>query len=187
MRTIDSATQAEIDSGSFNIATLISLYGIGGEDIFFTDAPEDVSYSSTTWTSTRLPLGISEVKEDEDLKIESVDISLSAIDSENVKLFLDYDYIDRRVVIHKAIITDSSTIVGAPIIIFDGRLDQPRVTENFSARKADLAISASSHWSNFDEAAGRHTNKTEQNILYPGDTFFDFTTETQKDVKWGKE
>lgn len=186
MKTIDTATQAELDKQNYYIASLVSFYGIGGTDTFLTDAPQDISYSGNTYLCARGLLGISAIQEDEDLKIEQVEIVLTGIDSENVKLFLDYDYIDRRVTIHRAVITDAATIVGSPVLIFDGRLDQPRVTEDWSSRKADVGVSAASHWSNFEESSGRHTNDTEQQVLFTGDVFFDKAADTQKDIKWGK-
>lgn len=145
MKTIDSATQAELNKNNFNIVSLISFYNIGGSDTFLTDGAVDITYNSVTYLSTKGFLGMSAIQEDEDLKIENIDITLSAVDSSNVKLFLDYDYIDRRVTIHRAIISDAHTVIGQPILVFDGRIDQPRVKEDWSSRKAEVAVSASSH------------------------------------------
>lgn len=186
MRTIDSATQAELNKNSYNIASLISFYNIAGVDTFLTDAPLDITHDGITYVSTKGILGISTIQEDEDLKIEQVDLTISAIDSSMVKLFLDYDYIDRRVTIHRAIMNDSIQIIGEPILVFDGRLDQPRVAEDWASKKADVGLSASSHWSNFEESSGRHANDTEQQVLFSGDVFFDKSADTQKDIKWGK-
>lgn len=186
-RGIDSSTQTELDKKSFNIVNLMEFHSIGGSNTYITDAPVDMSYSSNTYESLGQLLGMSDIMEEEDLKIETVDITLSAIDSDLVKLFLDYDYIDRRVVVRRAIIDNNYAIVGTPVLVFDGRLDQPRIVEDFAARKATLAISASSHWSDFESIGGRHTNDTEHQILYSGDDFFAPGAETQKDVKWGKE
>lgn len=186
MKTINSATQAELDKNNFNIVTLLAFYDIGGTNTFFTDGAIDIAYDGNTYVATRGVMGIGDITEDEDLKIEQMEIVLTGIESENVKLFLDYDYIDRRVVVYRAVIGMDNIIIGDPILVFDGRLDQPRVSEDWKARKADLAVTASSHWSNFEASSGRHTNNTEQQVLYPGDTFFEFTADTQKDVKWGK-
>lgn len=186
-RGIDSSTQTELDKVSFNIVSLLEFQGIGGTNTYITDAPADITYNSNTYLSTRGMMGVSDIQEEEDIKIENVDITLSGVDVENVKLFLDYDYIDRRVLIHRTVLDASYALVGAPILVFDGRLDQPRLVEDFKSRTATLSISATSHWADFESVNGRHTNTTEQQVLHPGDTFFDKATETQKDVKWGKE
>lgn len=186
-RVIHSSTADELNKSTFNIINLVQLDIIPGDPTYITDAPVDISYGGNTYQSMKGMLGINDIKEEEDLKVESVDITLSAVESDNVKLFLDYDYIDRRVLIHRAVIGKSNyDIIGDPILVFDGRLDQPRLAENFQNRTATLAVSASSHWSDFNAIGGRHTNSSEQKVLFPGDTFFDKATETQKDVKWGK-
>ena len=171
-RGIDSSTQTELDTKSFNIINLMEFYDIGGTNTYLTDAPVDITYNSNTYTSLGQLLNMSDIQEEEDLKIESIDITLSAIDTDIVKLFLDYDYIDRRVVVRRAVMADDYSLIGTAILVFDGRLDQPRVAEDFAARKATLAVSASSHWSDFEAIGGRHTNDTEHQILYPGDDFF---------------
>tara|TARA_R110000796_G_scaffold163631_3_gene280599 strand:+ start:2911 stop:3477 length:567 start_codon:yes stop_codon:yes gene_type:complete len=186
-RGIDSATQTELDKSAFNIINLLEFQGIGGSNTYITDAPVNLDYSGNTYDSVRGMLGVSDIQEEENIKIENVDITLSGVDIENVKLFLDYDYIDRRVLIHRVVMNSSYAFVGSPILVFDGRLDQPRLVEDFEARTATLSVSASSHWSDFQSINGRHTNPTEHKVLYSGDTFFDKATETQKDVKWGKE
>lgn len=132
-------------------------------------------------------LGVSDIQEEEELKIEQVEITLSGVETENVKLFLDNDYIDRRVLIRRAIIGADYQVIGDDILVFDGRLDQPKIIEDFKAGTATLGVSATSHWADFEAIAGRHTNDTEQQVLFSGDTFFEKATETQKDVKWGRE
>ncbi len=74
---------------------------------------------------------VSDITEENEIKIPPVDISLSGVSTENVKLFLDYDYIDRRVLIRRAVIDHESTIVGSPILVLDGRLDQTRLNTHF--------------------------------------------------------
>jgi hypothetical protein len=185
-RGISGATATELEKQSFNIVNLLEFQNIGGANTYITDAPADIDYAGNTYLSTKGMLGVSDIQEEENIKIESMDITLSAVDSANVKLFLDYDYIDRRVLVHRAITGNNYNIIGSPVLVFDGRLDQPRVVEDFENRTATLAISASSHWSDFEATAGRHTNNSEQQVLFSGDEFFSFATETQKDVKWGK-
>jgi len=185
-RGVASATATELATKNFNIVNLLEFQNIGGSNTYLTDAPADITYSSNTYLSTRGMLGVSDITEENEIKIESVDITLSAVATENVKLFLDYDYIDRRVLIHRTVLDDNYTIIGTPILVFDGRLDQPRIQEDFQNRTATLAVTATSHWADFEATEGRHTNDTEQQTLFTGDNFFANATETQKDVKWGR-
>lgn len=189
-RTTVSATDTELAKDSINIVNLIEFKSIGGSDVHLTDAPVDLAFNdgdgSDTYLSSRGVLGVSDIQEENEIKIETVDISLSGVSTENVKLFLDYDYIDRRVLIRRAVIDDNYAIIGTPILVFDGRLDQPRLQEDFDSGSAILSVTATSHWMDFEAAEGRHTNDTEQQILFSGDNFFANASDTQKDVKWGR-
>ena len=187
-RGVAAATATELATKNFNIVNLLELQGIASatDIVRLTDAPTDIVHSSNTYTSTRGMLGVNDITEEDQLKIESVDINLSGVATENVKLFLDFNYIDRRVLIHRAVIDDKYTILGSPILVFDGRLDQPRVQEDFKSGTAILSVTATSHWTDFEAQEGRHTNTTEQQTLFPNDNFFDKATEIQKDVKWGR-
>jgi len=185
-RGVATATATELATKSFNICNLVEFQNIGGGNTYLNDGPVDITYNSNTYLATKGLLGISDIIEEEEIKIENVDISLSGIDTSMVKLFLDYDYIDRRVLIHRTVLDNNYGIVGTPILVFDGRLDQPRMVEDFKSRTAVLSVSASSHWSDFQSQSGRHTNDTEQQILFSGDNFFANATDTQKDVKWGR-
>ena len=80
----------------------------------------------------------------------------------------------------------SNNLVGS-VIVFDGRLDQPTVQEDFTNGSATVQVKASSHWSDFQSTNGRHTNDSEQQALHTGDTFFEKAAEVNKDVKWGRE
>ena len=185
-RGVTTTTATELATKNFNIVNLLEFKSIGGSDVHLTDAPADITFDSDTYLSTRGMLGVSDITEENEIKIESVDITLSGVDTANVKLFLDFDYIDRRVLVRRAVIDNQYNIVGDPVLVFDGRLDQPRVLEDFQSKTATLSVSASSHWSDFEAQAGRHTNDTEQQVLNTGDTFFAKVTDTQKDVKWGR-
>lgn len=184
---ISASTQTELDKSGFNIVNLMEFQNIGGTTTYVTDAPFEVDYNSNTYAGLGQLLGMGDITEEEDLKIESIDITLSALDTSIVKLFLDYDYIDRRVIVYRAVLGEDYQIAGNPILVFDGRLDQPRLAEDFASRTATLAVSATSHWADFEAQNGRHTNDSEQQALYSGDTFFSTSKDTQKDVKWGKE
>ena len=185
-RGVTTTTATELATKNFNIVNLLEFKSIGGSDVHLTDAPADITFDSDTYLSTRGMLGVSDITEENEIKIESVDITLSGVDTANVKLFLDFDYIDRRVLIRRTVIDDKYAIIGSPILVFDGRLDQPRVQEDFKSGTAILSVTATSHWMDFEAAEGRHTNDTEQQLLFTGDNFFEKSTETQKDVKWGR-
>ncbi len=78
-RGVASATATELATKNFNIVNLLEFQGIGGTDTHLTDAPVDISYNdgggADTYLSTRGMLGVSDITEENEIKIETVDIS----------------------------------------------------------------------------------------------------------------
>ena len=184
-RGVASATATKIATRSFNIVNLVD-FAVGSGN-YGTDAQVNISYNSNTYLAAGGALSISEVTEEDTLKIESITITLSALDTAVVSYFLDNDYIDKQVIVRKAVLGNDNQIIGDPILVFDGRLDQPTITEDFTSGTAVIQVKASSHWADFEKANGRHTNDAEQKQLFPGDTFFEKAAVVNKDVKWGRE
>jgi len=184
-RGVVSATATEIATRSFNIVNLVD-FAVGSGN-YGTDAQVDISFGGNNYLAAGGALQISEVTEEDTLKIESITITLSALDTSVVSYFLDNDYMDKQVIVRKAVIGDDHQIIGDPILVFDGRLDQPTITEDFNSSTAVIQVKASSHWADFDKSNGRHTNDAEQKQLFPGDTFFEKASVVNKDVKWGRE
>ena len=179
----------KLATNNYSIVNLIEFHiddGVGNPVTYFTDYLLDIDWGGNTYVATRGAMGVSDITEEQQFSIQQVTVSLSGVPVENVKLFLDYDYIDRQIIIYRAIIDEDHSIIGSPFLVFDGRLDQPIVRDDYEARTAVLSVTASSHWVDFDSMNGRHTNDSEQQILYPGDTFFISATETQKNIKWGR-
>tara|TARA_Y100000114_G_scaffold39830_1_gene35452 strand:+ start:817 stop:1380 length:564 start_codon:yes stop_codon:yes gene_type:complete len=181
----NSTLVSKLASRRFNIVNLVD-FAVGSNN-YVTDAAVDISFGGNTYTSAGGALSISEIQEENNVRIEEITITISALKTSSVKLFLDNDYIDRQVIVRKAILDGNHTIVGDTVIVFDGRLDQPTVQEDFTNGSATVQVKASSHWSDFQSTNGRHTNDSEQQALHTGDTFFEKAAEVNKDVKWGRE
>lgn len=186
-RDIDAATLSKLKETSYTIVNLLQFAITSDHLTLLTDAAYDITIGSFTYKSTAGMLSVTDINEEDKLTIEKVDIVVSAVKSEYVKLFLDYNYINRRVLIYRAVLDDNHKVIGTPFLVFDGRLDAPAISEDFQSRTATLKVSATSHWVDFDATNGRHTNDSEQQVLFPGDKFFEFAMLTTKDIKWGRE
>jgi len=185
-RPIDTATLNKLKETSYTIVSLFEFYVDPSETTYLTDAAYDITANGHTYLSTGGMMSMSDITEEDRLTIEKVDITVSAVESKFVKLFLDYNYIDRRIVVYRAILDDNSRVIGNPFLVFDGRMDAPAIAEDFQSRTATLKVSASSHWIDFDATNGRHTNDSEQQVLFSGDRFFQFAMDNVKDLKWGR-
>ena len=93
-------------------------------------------------------------------------------------------YIDRQVTVQRVLLGNDYSIIGDPILIYDGRIQSFSITDNSDT--STVSIMASSHWADFEKKAGRRTNHNSQQIYFPGDLGFEFAPNTVRDLKWGR-
>ena len=79
------------------------------------------------------------------------------------------------------------SVVASPVLIFDGRMDQPQIVEDPESGKCVVTVEAASHWVDWERRPGRHTNHEEHQIEYPGDDFFEYVSELNRPIVWGRE
>ena len=181
-RPINSDTIAELAKDSFIMAHLVKIdFEIA---VFLTECPQNLVYSGDTYNSSSALKGISSVTETSEVQVGAVSITLSGVSQEYISILLSQTYIDRQVTISRVLLSNSYSIIGAPILIYDGRIQSFSISDNDDT--STIVISASSHWADFDKKAGRRTNHNSQQIYFPGDLGFEFAANTVKDLKWGR-
>jgi hypothetical protein len=182
-RQIDSATITALNSDNLNMATLVQLDF--DTPIKITNWARDVSALSTTFLSSSDLLEIDQVAESSELQVNSLNLSFSGVSQTFVSLFLTNDYIDVRTRIWTAVVDNSDDVIGAPILVFDGRITGYGIADTES--ESTVTVEVSSHWKDFEKTNGRRTNHNTQQLHFAGDRGFEFAAETAKDLKWGKQ
>lgn len=169
---------------------------VWGAEIWFNDINLYFNNNTIAWNRKNYPqgntyvaqghfLGFSGLSETLDMRIPTVNLSLSAVDQTWIAIALTKQYIDRRLVIYKAFIDYVNGVVSSPVIVFDGRMDGMPISDDPDAGKCIITVSATNQWSDFERRPGRHTNDQEQQILFSGDKFFEFSSQINKQSKWG--
>jgi len=182
-RLIDSATIAELAKDDFNLATLIRFDF--SSVLYLTDWDRDISALSATWNSSPHFLGVGDVKETSDLRVNTVDITLSGVEQSYVSLFLSQNYIDVPARIYRAVLDDNDVVIGSPILVFNGVITNYDIQDSKS--ESTVTVQIASHWKDFEKENGRKTNDNSQKIYFPNDEGFEFAANTIKDLKWGKK
>ena len=152
---------------------------------FLSDAYIPVTYDSNTYTPTGSFLAFSDIVETNEANIETISISLSGVDTTYVNLFLEGGYLDRTVQIYKAFLDSNDALVSDPLLIFDGRLNNPVIKEDVDAGTSTIAVQASSLFVDFDRINTRFTNNESQQSFFAGDTGFRFSSVVVKELNWG--
>lgn len=165
------------------------------EHTFISNAPYDISVDTSissmgiglgvqTFTALGPFLQFGNVDETADFQINSVTITLGGVRDSDLELFLGNQYLDQPMKIFRVWYDDSGTRIGDPVMIFDGRIDKPVISDD-PENGITIGCAASSQWVDYERRAGRHTNPSEQRFFFPTDTGFKFANIAIKELKWG--
>jgi hypothetical protein len=161
---------------------LFELHFDSGVD-YVTDCQRSISWGGHVYNGFGKVLSFTGLEESSDMSIPNVTLAISGVDQSYVALALSEPFLDRQLLIYKAFLDEAQGVITSPICIFDGRMDTMTVSDGPS--DCTVAIGATNQWGDFDRKPGRHTNSQEQNVYFPGDKFFDYVTQINKQMKWG--
>jgi len=181
MRTISASTLTALQSDNFNLATLVQFDFATAVRI--TDWARNISYGGNTYTSSVHLIDYGTFNESAELRINSVNLTLSAVEQTYVSLFLSTNYMDTRTRLWRAVLDSSDAIVGDPILVYDGRISGYSISDTDT--DSTISVDVASHWKDFELTNGRKTNHNVQQLHFSGDKGFEFAAVTQKDIKWG--
>ena len=190
-RSIASATQTKLAGRQIFVADLIELQLSTPQ--YLTTTNIDIDYDSSTapdaGTNTYLAQGqflaYGNIVESADLRISSIDMTFTAVDTTTIALLMSNDYIDKRVVIYRAILDEDYSFTSDDIwLMFDGTVTAYTIKE--TENTATVTITIASQFADFLRKNGRRTNPASQNIHFSSDKGMDFSPQIVKDFKWGK-
>lgn len=181
-RSLNASVLAEIEKDSVTMCHLIKMSLSTVQ--YMTDAAFNIDYDGNTYTSSDYLLSFGSVDESSDVRVGSLSIELSAVGQSFTSAFLSNPYIGKQVIIYRAFLDSSGSIIGVPVVIYDGRIDGFDLNEG--QEESVINVSVASHWSDFEKKAGRYTNTNSQSLFFTGDDGFEFAGNTVKDIKWGR-
>lgn len=156
------------------------------ETLWMNDSFKDITYDGNNYIGASDFLSFSDIEETVEISVSKVTLSLSGVDKVWIGKVLTKEYIDRTVRIYTAFLSDAYALVSDPVLVFEGRIDQPTISEEWTSGKSTVSISATNSWVDFSRNTGRHGNNAEQQIYFPNDVGFEFASEIVKDITWGK-
>ena len=190
-RSIASATQTKLAANQIFVADLIELQLATPQ--YFTTTNIDISYDSSTapdaGANTYLAQGqfvnYGNIIESADLRINTLDMTFTAVDTTTIALLLNNNFIDKRVVIYRVILDSQYNFTDDDVwMLFDGRITAYGIRE--TNETAECTITVASQFADFMRTSGRKTNPASQNIHFASDKGMDFSPQIVKDIKWGK-
>ena len=148
------------------------------------DLTSSVSGSSITYSASKFILGVSSFTEETDITKTSLTISLSGADTTYIAVVLAENVINDAVTIYRGFLNSSNALIADPFLLYKGTIDTFTITEN--EKESLLNLGVVSHWADFEKTNGRKTNNISQQRHFSSDVGMDFSSETVKDLKWGR-
>ncbi len=183
-RSASAAVLTEIAASACRPVHLLKITFDSGP-VYMTDAYRTITWDGQSWVAMGHFLSFSDIEESGGIEVSSCTVGLSGVDQTYISIFLNNDFIDREVSIWKAFLDASMSVISNPLLIFNGRINRPGITEDPDGGSCTLAVEVASNWVDFQRIPGRHTNHTEQQIWYPGDKGFEFASDKTSQIKWG--
>jgi len=199
-RTLNSSVEAEIQKESFVNAHLVrfKLYDDQSKaEVFYhiTDYFKGISYNGNYYDPVGSLLNVTGLSESNKFDVQKISITLSGINRLYISSLLQFKYTSRDIIVYKQFYRTTGVTtykgayepIGVPVEIFNGRIDNPTITDDPNNDSTVVTVEATSVFSDFDRKAGRHTNDTEQKYHFPSDNFFKLWGKIDEDLIWGKQ
>jgi hypothetical protein len=190
-RNIDTSLQTKLEARQVFVADLIEVHLDTPQ--YYTTTNISLQYDSAsapdagvnTYLAQNQFLSYGNIVESSDLRVGTLELTFTAVDTTTVALILNNDYIDSRVVIYRAVLNDDFTFTDSDVfLVFDGRITGYSIQETDTT--ATITISCASQFADFERTNGRRTNPASQNLYFPTDRGMDFSPQIVKDIRWGK-
>ena len=181
-RGLTPQIKAYLSNDRIDMAHLVEMDFV--QPVYYTDYSRDLSSQGNNYVAAGHFLDIASPSESAKLKVGSVNLILSGVEQSFISILQTQKWINRKIYISRAIISDAGDIVPNPFRIFEGQMTQYQVVEDDKSGK--VTISIASHWADFKKKAGRFTNNNSQQYYYPNDKGMEYAPEIVRDIKWGR-
>jgi hypothetical protein len=185
-RGMTAAAKTQASATQLQSAHLLSVhFDAPTGTIYLTDYARNIVSGGQTYLGAGHLVGLDAVQETAEALVQSIQATFSGVDQVWIANILTEQFMDRRLMISRAFLnTTTEALIADPVLIFDGRMDSPSISEDPVAGTCTVAVVATNHWTDFQRRPGRHTSSAEQQIHYPGDPSFDLMNTLKDPVKW---
>ena len=194
MKTYNNDVRTEFYRQNFFAVDLVELHltsplylASGGINIAY-DSTTAPTTGTNTYTAQGDFMGFSGLSEDFDVRVGKFTIYLSAVGNSYVSRFVDQDFEGKRVCVYKAFLNyNDLSIVGTPILMFDGLIYNASISE--TRNSCQINVDCSSLFADFERTNGRRTNNS-SNWFFQGVQYDTSMAKSgwvgQSEFKWGK-
>lgn len=190
-RQLPASLQTKLAERTVFTADLIELHL--ADSLYLTSTNIDIDWDSptapdagvNTYVSQGQFLNFGNIIESSDLRVGQLDMTFTAVDTATIALLINNEYLNKRVVIYRAIINEDYSFTNDDVYtIFDGRILGYSIREETNT--ATIVITVASQFADFERTNGRRTNPASQNREFASDQGMNFSAQIIQDIRWGR-
>ena len=183
-RDVHSSALSAAAGEAVSAVTFVELQFSSGT-LYANNSPLNIPFGGNTYLGVGKLGAIAEIEESTDTAASTMTLGLVGIDTTLVSASLNEDYKNREAIISVAFLGTQDEVLGAPAVVFRGRMDSMSVEIGDVANIQLSIVNRLADWERTRN--GRYTNE-EQQKNYPGDKGLEFMVQaTEKEIYWGRE
>ncbi len=181
-RALTVAAQTAIDGSHVPCAILIELYFPSGT-VRFCNAGHALEWGGNSYLGAGAVSGLEPITETVTPTALALNLRFSGIDPGYLSAILADAYQGHGANIYLALLDDELRIVSDPVLVFQGRMDEPEIQVGDTAT---IQLSLENRMADWDRPRLRRYNHADQVARYPGDLAFEYVEGLQDaNIVWG--
>ena len=174
VRVIDSNTSTAAEADQI-IACHLGKFEFKDETLYFNTSPVDLVHDGNTYYAVGNLGSIEDMTETDEVSAQRVNVSLNLIHEDMRVYASNLDYANRPATLYRAYLNSNYDIIGKPLVLFYGSMDN--ITFNESKEASSMTLTITDHFVDWARSRnGRYTGR-EQKLIDSTDTGLDFLEE----------
>ena len=181
-RSLTSATTTAVTSSHVPLCVFVELVFPSGT-LRFTNAGHAMQWDGETWLGAGNLARVEPITEVASAQAAALNVQVSGIDPAYVSAILDDHYQGNPARIWIATLNAEMEVLDAPVLVFQGRMDEPYVT---IGETADVQLALENRFADWDRPRLRMYSDADQQARHPGDRFFEYIASMEStSINWG--
>jgi len=181
-RTLTSAATTAVTSSHVPLCVFVELVFPSGT-LRFTNAGHSIAWDGETWLGAGNLARVEPITEVASAQAAALNVQFSGIDPAYVSAILDDHYQGNPARIWIATLNAEMEVLDDPVLVFQGRMDEPYVT---IGETAEVQLALENRFADWDRPRLRMYSDADQKSRHPGDRFFEYIASMEStSIHWG--
>ena len=181
-RAMTASAEGVITAEHANVCVFVEMEFPSGF-LRFTNAGHGITWNGVRWLGAGALAGLEPITEVASPQAAALNVRFSGIETAYLSAILNDQYQGNPAQIWIAPLGTDMLPVNDPVLVFEGRLDQPIVTIGDTA---EIQISLENRFADWDRPRLRMYSDADQKARFPGDRYFEYVASLESvSITWG--